>query len=44
MRRKEYKVVKHGVVDLARMSKMEQKAFYITIMERILELYEKENK
>lgn len=44
MLRKDYKLEKHGVVDLVRMSMTEQKAFYLAVMERIIEFYKEEKK
>ena len=39
---REVKIITHGSIDLELMSETEQRAFYATLLARVLELYRKQ--
>ena len=39
---REVKIITHGSIDLELMSEAEQRAFYATLLARVLELYRKQ--
>ena len=42
MKEREVKIITHGSIDIEQMSEAEQRAFYATLLARVLELYRKQ--
>ena len=40
-KKQNFKIIKHGSIDIEHLSEEEQKTFYMTLFARILELYKK---
>ena len=42
MRKKEIEVITHGTIDMSKMNEQQQKALYVSLLDRILTLYKEQ--